>query len=37
VLGAVGGWLILHERLGRHRVYSSAVIAAGLVLLVALR
>lgn len=37
VLGALGGWLILHERLGRHRVYSSAVIAFGLVLLVALR
>jgi len=37
VLGALGGWLILHERLGRHRVYSSAVIAAGLVMLVALR
>lgn len=36
VLGALGGWLILHERMGRHRVYSSVVIAAGLVMLVAL-
>ena len=37
VLGALGGWLLLHERMGRHRVYSSVVIAAGLVLLVAFR
>lgn len=37
VLGALGGWLVLHERLGRHRVYSSVVVAAGLVLLVAVR
>lgn len=36
VLGALGGWLLLHERLGRHRVYSSVVVAAGLVMLVAL-
>ncbi|MBM3658576.1 MAG: hypothetical protein FJW95_03635 [Actinobacteria bacterium] len=37
VLGALGGWLVLHERMGRHRVYSSVVIAMGLALLVALR
>jgi len=37
VLGAFGGWLLLHERLGRARVYSACVIAAGLAMLVALR
>lgn len=37
VLGALGGWLLLHERLGRHRVYSSAAVVAGLVMLVAFR
>jgi drug/metabolite transporter (DMT)-like permease len=37
VLGALGGWLLLHERLGRARVYSSMVVAAGLVMLVAFR
>ncbi|MCB1261812.1 MAG: EamA family transporter, partial [Acidimicrobiales bacterium] len=36
VLGALAGWLFLHERMGRHRVVSSCVIAAGLVLLIAL-
>ena len=30
VLGAVGGWLLLHERLGRARLVSSVVVAAGL-------
>jgi drug/metabolite transporter (DMT)-like permease len=37
VLGALGGWLLLHERMGRARVYSSVVVAAGLVMLVAFR
>jgi drug/metabolite transporter (DMT)-like permease len=37
VLGALGGWLLLHERLGRARVISAAVVAAGLALLVVLR
>ena len=36
VLGALAGWLFLHERMGRHRVVSSCVIAAGLVLLIVL-
>jgi len=37
VLGAAAGWLLLHERLGRHRLGSSAVAAAGLVLLIVWR
>ena len=37
VLGALGGWVLLHERLGRARVISAAVVAAGLALLVVLR
>jgi drug/metabolite transporter (DMT)-like permease len=37
VLGAVAGWVLLHERLGRARVTSSAVVAGGLVLLIAVR
>lgn len=37
VLAALAGWLLLHERLGRARLISSAVVAAGLVLLVATR
>jgi drug/metabolite transporter (DMT)-like permease len=37
VLGALGGWLLLHERLGRTRVYSSMIVAVGLVMLVAFR
>jgi drug/metabolite transporter (DMT)-like permease len=37
VLGAGAGWLLLHERLGRARLASSAVVTAGLVLLVVLR
>jgi drug/metabolite transporter (DMT)-like permease len=37
VLGAAAGWLLLHERLGRARVLSSAVVAAGLILLIASR
>jgi len=37
VLGAGAGWLLLHERMGRARLVSAAVIAAGLVLLVAAR
>jgi drug/metabolite transporter (DMT)-like permease len=37
VLGALGGWLLLHERLGRARVISAAIVGAGLALLVLLR
>lgn len=37
VLGALGGWLLLHERMGRARVCSACVVAAGLVLLVVFR
>lgn len=37
VLGAGLGWLLLHERLGRARLASSAVVAVGLVLLIATR
>jgi drug/metabolite transporter (DMT)-like permease len=37
VLGALAGWLLLRERLGRPRVYASVVVAAGLALLVVLR
>jgi drug/metabolite transporter (DMT)-like permease len=37
VLGAAAGWLLLHERLGRVRVVSSLVVAAGLVLLIVSR
>lgn len=37
VLGAAAGWLLLHERLGRMRVVSSLVVAAGLILLIASR
>jgi drug/metabolite transporter (DMT)-like permease len=37
VLAALAGWLLLHERLGRARLISSAVVAAGLVLLVVTR
>lgn len=37
VLGALGGWLVLHERLGRARVASATVVAVGLVMLVAWR
>lgn len=34
VIGAFAGWVLLHERLGRHRVVSSVIIVAGLVLLI---
>jgi drug/metabolite transporter (DMT)-like permease len=34
VIAALAGWILLHERLGRARLASAAVIAAGLVLLV---
>ena len=34
VMGAVAGWMILHERLGRHRVVSSAIIVFGLIVLI---
>jgi drug/metabolite transporter (DMT)-like permease len=34
VMGALAGWVILHERLGRHRVVSSVIIVAGLILLI---
>ena len=37
VLGALGGWLLLHEGLGRRRLVSAVVVAAGLVALVAFR
>lgn len=37
VLGAAAGWLLLHERLGKARLISSMVIAAGLILLIASR
>lgn len=37
VLGAAAGWLFLHERLGRIRIASSAVVVAGLVLLIVWR
>jgi len=37
VLGAGAGWLLLHERLGRARLVSSAVVALGLVLLIVFR
>lgn len=34
VLGALGGWLVLHERLGRARIAAAAIVAGGLVVLV---
>jgi drug/metabolite transporter (DMT)-like permease len=34
VLGAAAGWLFLHERLGRARLASAAVVTTGLVLLI---
>jgi len=37
VLGAAAGWFLLHERLGRTRIVSSLVVAAGLVLLIVSR
>jgi drug/metabolite transporter (DMT)-like permease len=37
VLGAAAGWLLLHERMGRARIVSSAVVAAGLILLIVSR
>jgi drug/metabolite transporter (DMT)-like permease len=37
VLGAGAGWLFLHERLGRARLVSAAVVAGGLVLLIVWR
>jgi len=37
VFGALAGWLLLHERLGRARLYSSMIVAAGLVTLVVFR
>jgi drug/metabolite transporter (DMT)-like permease len=37
VIGAAAGWLLLHERMGKARLASAAVIAAGLVLLVIAR
>lgn len=37
VLGALAGWLLLDERLGRARLASSVVVATGLVVLVASR
>lgn len=35
VMGAFAGWIFLHERLGKHRLVSSIVVVAGLVLLIA--
>ena len=37
VLGALGGWLLLHEGLGRRRLVSAVVVTTGLVALVAFR
>lgn len=37
LIGALAGWLLLKEHLGRHRAYSSAVIATGMILLIAVR
>jgi drug/metabolite transporter (DMT)-like permease len=37
VLGALAGWLFLHEKMGRHRVVSSCVVAVGLILLIVWR
>jgi multidrug transporter EmrE-like cation transporter len=37
VLGAAAGWLLLKEKLGAPRVASSAVVAAGMVMLIAAR
>jgi drug/metabolite transporter (DMT)-like permease len=37
VLGAAAGWLFLHERLGRARLASAAVVTTGLVLLIVWR
>jgi drug/metabolite transporter (DMT)-like permease len=37
VLGALAGWLLLKEHLGRHRVISSVIIATGMVLLIVVR
>lgn len=37
VLGAGAGWLLLHERMGRARLVSAGVVAAGLISLVAVR
>lgn len=34
VMGAFAGWLLLHEKLGRHRLVSSLIIVSGLVLLI---
>jgi len=37
VLGAGAGWLLLHERMGRARLISAGVVAAGLISLIAVR
>jgi drug/metabolite transporter (DMT)-like permease len=37
VLGAAAGWLLLHERMGKARLISSLVVAAGLMLLIVSR
>lgn len=37
ILGAAAGWLFLHERLGRARLASAAVVTTGLVLLIVWR
>jgi drug/metabolite transporter (DMT)-like permease len=37
VIGALAGWLLLKEHLGRHRVISSLVIATGMILLILFR
>lgn len=34
VMGAAAGWLLLHERLGKHRLISSCVIVTGMILLI---
>jgi multidrug transporter EmrE-like cation transporter len=37
VLGAAAGWLVLHERFGRGRLVAAAIVAAGLIFLIATR
>jgi drug/metabolite transporter (DMT)-like permease len=37
VLGALAGWLVLKERLGRHRLVSSLGVAGGMILLILAR
>jgi drug/metabolite transporter (DMT)-like permease len=34
VMGAFAGWMFLHEKLGKHRLISSLIVVAGLILLI---